>query len=175
MTVRYVAWQPDSVLARCVGYGSGAGALTGFMVLLTLYCLGYAESAAVGLVALEWGALGLVIAVGSGAVIGMTCGLIAFIALLAAGKCDRNRGVSAADRRVVRVRPARTCLCAGGGAALLPGALAVVAWVWPDQWLAIPLFFIATIAGAGGLTLGPRVMYGPAGKRPNCDLDCAGD
>lgn len=176
MTVRYAKWQPGSVLARCAGYGASAGALIGFIVLLTLYCLAFAESGAAGLAAaLEFTPPALVIALGSGAVIGLACGLVAFFPLLVAGQCDRSLRTSQAGPRILRTRPVRASLCAGGGAVLLPAVLAALTWIWHEQWFAVPLFLIGTLALCGGLALGPRVMYGPAGKWLARGLDCAGE
>lgn len=152
------------MLGRCVGYGAGAGVLIGFVVLLTLYCIGFAESGSVGLAGLEFAAPAVVIALGSGAVIGMVCGLVAFIPLLVAGECDRSLGVSADGRRTLRIRRVRAALYAGGGAALLPAGLATLTSVWHEQWRAVPLFFVGSMALCGGFALGPQVMYGPAGK-----------
>lgn len=176
MAVRYAEWRPDSVLARCVSCGAGAGALAGFALPLVLFLLSAAASDG----AVSGGVLGvafvvLVIGLGFGAVIGMACGLVAFIPLLAAGQCDRSRAVSPAGRPLVWVRPGRASLCAGGGAALLPAFLAAVEAAHHAMGWATISVFAGAVALAAGLILGPHLMYGKARKWPARDLDCAGD
>jgi hypothetical protein len=85
----------------------------------------------------------------------MACGILACISLLLAGDTDRRN-----QSRSRRFRRKRASLAGGGGAALLPAGLAVWAAARGDQTSAGLLFCVTVMAAAGGMTLGPCVLYG---------------
>jgi len=144
---------PGRVVGRSLGYGAGCGALFGILTLAVIVSvLGLASRQAGFLAAIfffsPWAAF-------IGSVIGTACGILACIPLLLAGDTDRRN-----PSRSRRFRRKRASLAGGGGAALLPAVLAIWAAARGDQASAGLLLCVTAMAAAGGMTLGPRVLYG---------------
>jgi hypothetical protein len=160
VSARYAEWRPGRVVARCVGFGAGLGALIGFLVVLTLCVLASAESGNPQV--LDGLGFAAPFALVIGAVLGAGCGLVACVPLLLAGESERSSGVSLAGRPVLRVRPARGSLAAGAGGAMLPAIFAVIAASSHSRYWELAWWGVGTVALAAGLALGPYVLYGPA-------------
>jgi len=136
-----------------LGYGACCGALFGILTLAVIV-------SALGLASRQPGFLGAIFffspwAAFFGSVIGTACGILACIPLLLAGDTDRRK-----PSRSRRVRRNRASLAGGGGAALLPAVLGVWAAARGDQASAGLLFCVTAMAAAGGMALGPCVLYG---------------
>jgi len=160
MSARYAEWYPGRVLARSLGLGAGFGALIGFLVVLAFVAVAGARS---GNPQVLYG-LGFVgpYALGVGAVFGTCCGFVAGFPLLLIGLNQRQIGISAAGRPVLRVRALWASLAAGGGATVLPMILAMAAaaghpWYWTNAG-----DFLAALTLPIGFALGPFVLYGRA-------------
>ncbi len=154
MNVRIVVPPPSSAIARrSVGYGAGYGAAAGVAVLVVLGLVGgpqFRDPDFLG-VAIIFAPLAAAI----GATVGVACGLVGGITLVA---LRRHATVSRAAARVV----------AGAGGALLP-TLAAADIHQPGSALAVALGMTLVTFGIG-LAIGPRVLYGKT-RRPRRNAD----
>jgi hypothetical protein len=147
MNMRVVVPPPwQSIMARALGCGAAYGASLG---VATLAALSFAAGALwLGLVPAFW--FFWLLAALVGVIVGLACGIVGGTALVVL------RRQAAGSRAVVR-------LIAGVGAALLPGACAVLQPA--NGPVSVFLTSITVVTFGVGVARGPRIFYGKPRKR----------
>lgn len=155
---QFAEWRPCRVVARCFGLGAGLGALFGFLEALTFVVAVRSRTGTTPALAGLVFATPYVLVIG--ALVGTGCSFGACVVLLLAGESQRAKGLFLADHPALRVRPGGASVAAGIGAPLFPAIGIAFATAGHSRGWMIALTCVWGLALAGGLALGPYVLYG---------------